>query len=393
MSNDRHSWPEVRLGDILACAEELVALDDVREYVTITVKRRHGGLEPRERLFGHQIKTKKQYRLLPGAFIISRIQCWHQAYAMVPDDIPDNMIASTNYDQFTISPKVDHLYFWWFSHSPQFTETIRSSAFGVVIEKMVFNRDAWLEKTIPLPPLDEQRRIVSRIEELAAKVNGAQTLRMVASREIRALLDSAMNDIWRDAGNWHKKLVHVLATPVSGQVDPRVEPFASLPHINGESIETGTGRLLSYRLAREDGVSSGKFHFPAGAVLYSKIRPYLRKAVQVPVEGVCSADVYAFKAISPELEPRFFMYSLIAPPFTTYANSLSGRTRMPKLNQKQLFAFELSYPPLPEQRRIVAYLDGLQAKVDALKRLHSETAAELDAFMPSILAKAFRGEL
>ena len=46
-----------------------------------------------------------------------------------------------------------------------------------------------------------------------------------------------------------------------------------------------------------------------------------------------------------------------------------------------------------KQRRIVAYLDGLQAKVDALKKLQAETAAELDALMPSILDKAFRGEL
>jgi hypothetical protein len=42
------------------------------------VKRKHGGLEARERLFGHEIKTKKQFRLIPGAFIISRIQCWQR---------------------------------------------------------------------------------------------------------------------------------------------------------------------------------------------------------------------------------------------------------------------------------------------------------------------------
>ena len=50
-------------------------------------------------------------------------------------------------------------------------------------------------------------------------------------------------------------------------------------------------------------------------------------------------------------------------------------------------------PPLPEQRRIVAELNALQAEVDALKRLQAETAAELDALLPSILDKAFKGEL
>lgn len=48
---------------------------------------------------------------------------------------------------------------------------------------------------------------------------------------------------------------------------------------------------------------------------------------------------------------------------------------------------------MSEQRRIVEHLDGLQAKVDALKKLQAETAAELAALLPSILDKAFKGEL
>jgi type I restriction enzyme S subunit len=55
--------------------------------------------------------------------------------------------------------------------------------------------------------------------------------------------------------------------------------------------------------------------------------------------------------------------------------------------------FIIPVPPLPEQRRIVAYLDDLQQKTDSLKALQAETSAELDALMPSILDKAFRGEL
>ncbi len=54
---------------------------------------------------------------------------------------------------------------------------------------------------------------------------------------------------------------------------------------------------------------------------------------------------------------------------------------------------EITLPPLSEQHRIVAALDTLQAEVDALKRLQTETAAELDAMMPAILDRAFRGEL
>ena len=56
-------------------------------------------------------------------------------------------------------------------------------------------------------------------------------------------------------------------------------------------------------------------------------------------------------------------------------------------------AIPVPVPELAEQRRIVAELDTLQTEVDAVKRLQAETAAELDALLPSILDKAFKGEL
>jgi type I restriction enzyme S subunit len=50
-------------------------------------------------------------------------------------------------------------------------------------------------------------------------------------------------------------------------------------------------------------------------------------------------------------------------------------------------------PPLSDQHRIVTELNGLQTEVDKLRSLQAETAAELDALLPSILDRAFRGEL
>jgi hypothetical protein len=87
----------------------------------------------------------------------------------------------------------------------------------------------------------------------------------------------------------------------------------------------------------------------------------------------------------------------------SYINSPAGRAYMfserkqmtgqANVNAIKLKALPIALPALPEQRRIVAELDALQTEVDALKRLQAETAAELDALLPSILDKAFKGEL
>ncbi len=70
-------------------------------------------------------------------------------------------------------------------------------------------------------------------------------------------------------------------------------------------------------------------------------------------------------------------------------NLLLHGVEYPDVEIKNSFATAI----LPEKHRIVAYLDKLQPKVEALKRLQAETATELDALLPSILDKAFKGEL
>jgi type I restriction enzyme S subunit len=65
----------------------------------------------------------------------------------------------------------------------------------------------------------------------------------------------------------------------------------------------------------------------------------------------------------------------------------------PGLNLTNIRALSLPIPPLPEQRRLVAELDAWQAEVDSLKRLQAETAADLEALLPAVLDRAFKGEL
>jgi len=73
--------------------------------------------------------------------------------------------------------------------------------------------------------------------------------------------------------------------------------------------------------------------------------------------------------------------------------SATGTANQANIGNGDIERINFSPPPLPEQRRIVAELDALQAEVDALKRLQAETAAELDALLPAVLDRAFKGEL
>jgi len=200
---------------------------------------------------------------------------------------------------------------------------------------------------VPVPPsTDIQRRIVARVEALFAELAEARRLHGIACQDADKLLDAAMADIFlkKALNRWDIMPLKRLAKIDAKLVDPTLPAYRDLPHINGNVIESGTCRLLPCNTAAEDGMTSGKYLFAPGNVLYSKIRPYLRKATTVGFTGLCSADMYPLAVTYERLAPRFLMWSLVALPFTAYAVDHSGRARMPKLNRSQLF----SYPfPLP----------------------------------------------
>ena len=64
-----------------------------------------------------------------------------------------------------------------------------------------------------------------------------------------------------------------------------------------------------------------------------------------------------------------------------------------KLETSKLLDFKIPVPPPDLQQIVVGRLNKLRSKLDALRRHQAETAAALDALMPAVLEKAFRGEL
>ncbi len=87
------------------------------------------------------------------------------------------------------------------------------------------------------------------------------------------------------------------------------------------------------------------------------------------------------------------MHFLISAPTQEIIHNGKVDTARPNISLGDLRDLVLPLPMLDEQRRIVAYLDDIQSKIDTLKKLQAETAEELNALLPSVLDKAFKGEL
>ena len=248
---------------------------------------------------------------------------------------------------------------------------------------------------MPLPPLGEQKRIAAILNEQMAEVERARAAAEAQLEAAKALPAAYLRAVFSspEAQQWPRKPMGELCEIVARQVDPKIPEYGRLPHVNGENIESGTCRLLSLRTAAEDAMISGKYLFESGDVLYSKLRPYLRKVTVAGIRGVCSADMYPVRVNRSLLDPQYTAWMLLSDEFTHYADEESRRARMPKLNRDQLFAWSAPVPSLREQQRIAAMLNERMASAERARRVIEEELDTINKLPAALLRRAFAGEI
>ena len=183
---------------------------------------------------------------------------------------------------------------------------------------------------------------------------------------------------------WEPKVLMSVVSIANGQVDPRKEPFRSMILVAPDHIESSTGKLLAKRTAEEQRAISGKYQFSAGDIVYSKIRPYLKKAILADFAGLCSADMYPLRPVE-GVDGGYILPVLLAHRFSKYAESVSVRSGMPKINRAELAGFSVAVPPPSEQRAIAGALSDVDALLGRLDRLIAKKRDLKQAAMQQLL--------
>jgi type I restriction enzyme, S subunit len=184
----------------------------------------------------------------------------------------------------------------------------------------------------------------------------------LGSPELRAHASTWYGEIPSD---WNVGRFKYIATIRNGQVNPEDIRYKDLPLFAPNHIESGTGRLLDVESADQQGAESGKYIVEAGEIVYSKIRPGLRKVIVAPFQGLCSADMYPVKPIS-HVVARYLYYSMLSEGFSQYTLLESERVAMPKINREALGECIFVFPERKRQLTIALFLDRKTASVDAL---------------------------
>lgn len=243
------------------------------------------------------------------------------------------------------------------------------------------------EIKIPLLSLQDQQKIAQLLTQIEAIINKREK----SIKLLDELIKSTFLDMFESILT-NKKPENLLSFEQMALIDTNMttdfEKYANFPHIGIASIEKDTGKILDYKLVKDDNLISGKYIFDKRHILYSKIRPNLNKVALPNFKGLLSADGYPI--LPKDNMNRIFLAHLLRTNF--FLNYILGhcdRANIPKVNQKQLSGFSCNIPDKVLQDKFAEMV----TQIENTKTIYEDSLNELNNLFGSISQKAFKGEL
>ena len=291
--------------------------------------------------------------------------------------------------------KTDKDFFYYLLSSNYMYEQFSSKASGTTVKNL--NIDMVKTTNIPLPPFEEQKRIVVNLDNLFAKIDKAIALHQKNIDEADIFMESVLNDVFVELnGVYQKRQLDSFDKKMSSGGTPSRKE--KLYWDNGTIDWFSSGELNQlYTLPSKEKITqlglektSTKL-FSKGTLLIGMYDTAAMKMSILSNDGSCNQAIVGFKSDESELNILFLKYQL------EYLKKdiLEQRqgVRQQNLNLSKIKNIEIEYPLLKTQQKVVSYLDEISQKMEILKRVQNDKMQSLKALKASILDQAFRGEL
>jgi len=257
-------------------------------------------------------------------------------------------------------------------------------------------QDGLIQELPELPyPLGEQRRGVERIESIAARITTAQSLRVETLEDAGNLLiamahrsDKNRDELLKEG--WEEVRLGEIIHQAKDRC--RVEPNTEYPNLGIYSFARG----LFHKQPIDGNLTSAKelYRVHKGQFIYSRLFAF---------EGACgivtdeydgcfvSGEYPTFDCDPNRVNPEFlFAYFKSLDVWRTVSAGSKGLgDRRQRVQPEKFLEHKLLLPPLEWQSKITS----MMKKIDDLQSIQSQTGEELDALLPSVLDRAFKGEL
>lgn len=398
------TWPKVRLGEVVTAAHRGEAPMPGKIYRQLGVKLWGEGAYERESMDGIATKYSQLFRAEAGDIIVNKIWARNGSVAVVPESL-DGCYGSGEFPMFTPLPnRLDCRWMHWLTKTPDFWVQCDEKSQGTSGKNRI-KPEQFLALEIPLPPLSEQRRIVGRIEELSAEIDAARQLRAEAAEEADSIFSSGLALCLEPIGDgWKRENIGNVILSMDAGWSPQCD---EVPAQNDQwgVLKTTAVQWCEFRPHENKALPlslepQANLCVRDGDVLVTRAGPRKRVGVVAAVRESSQRLTISDKLIRLRPDPRkvdalYLQFALSSPYSQDHlvARKTGLADAQVNISQAILRSTPIAYPSIAEQGRIVGTLDGLKAEVDALKTGQAKTSAEIDALLPSILDRAFKGEL
>lgn len=284
----------------------------------------------------------------------------------------DNQIISGAYIVFRCKEhELNPLYLNALFSSKVFLDYVNEKANGGV--RMNFKFEYMQDWEIPLPSLDEQAEIVSKVEKQKAIIEGVDLI-----RDNWQIDDYLYFNVRTESFD---KIARVDAPIIK---DGKLKEKENLIYVGGENIEKGTGRLYNLKSMEDAGIVGPSYLFRPKQVVYSKVRPNLQKCFLSTFEGLCSSDIYPLTVFNQNVMPEYLAKVLQSKYFAEETMVFQDRAGMPKINREQLATISIPIPDKQQQRMIVETIDGQLSILENLCTMQSEAQNKINQILADV---------
>ena len=389
-------WPMVKLSEVLSERRERPDLYTILSGeipIVAKIGFNTGEIELRE-----ESKTKTNMIVIgPGDLVISGINAAKGAIAIYREKNTTPAAATIHYSSYIINKKkADSVYLWYFMRSDIFRRILMSNLPGGIKTEVKPKR--FLPVEIPLPPLEEQKRIVAKIELFISRIEEVRRLRDGAIKETRGLLSKISGKTYNVLSKkWGtEKLVNVSGRITDGthktpMYVPDGVPFLSVKDITSGKISFSSAKYITHE-EHEELIKRARPE--KGDVLLTKVGTTgYAKVIDVDREFSIFVSLCLIKLKKDIALPKYVEHMLNSSSIRKLSEKYTRGIGNKNLVLMFINNFPIPLPSLPIQRRVVAYLDSLQEKLDELEELQDKSEKDFEELVPSVLDKAFRGEL
>jgi type I restriction enzyme S subunit len=342
-------WPRVKLGEVLSLDLDKVAIDPSQRYPMVGVLSFGRGLFDREPIDNGNTSYKYFLRLKRDHFVMSQLFGWEGALAVSGKQFSGKFV-SPQFPTFLCDKKKLELGFLgWCARRKIFWDELGTRTNGMGDRRRTLNPAALFESEVPLPPIEEQRRIVERFDAIRQHLQQADALRESITQEWAALCRSMI------AHDPDTKRVAVADVVRQRAPDVLVEPDVSYPFAGVYSF--GKGVFKGHVKQGAEFAYPKLSRLKTGDFIYPKLMAWEGALGVVPPECdgcVVSPEFPVFEIDEDQVLPEVFDVYFRDP--QTWQNLQGGSTgtnaRRRRLNPVDFLQLEVPVPGKETQRRL-----------------------------------------